>query len=113
MPLTELFKFQFLNEKVVSFYEKHGCDDLVADEKNNRNDNRKPFSVHRFQPELYLADLTKPEKFTVYKQTDGEFDDKRTIPVESPRKNCIFSSGKAYLFDDINDASKSVSHSLN
>lgn len=105
------FQFQFLNERVEPFFEKHGCGNLVLDEWCKRTGVQKPIELRRFQPALFCADLKGIRGFfmeiNIFKYTDehtGCFEKVKTIPVKPLRKNWIFSAGKAYLFDDAKDS---------
>lgn len=85
----------------------HGCGELVAKEQSSRKPNSKKCKTHRYQPELYMADMTTSDKITIF-ETHDLMDEHKTISIATPRKNCVFSNGKAYLFDDPNGSRRDV-----
>lgn len=69
-------------------------------EKNNRTHKLESHRrSRRFESELFFANYRKPNQITIH-DCFGDFMESRKILIETPRKNCIFSCGKAYLFDD-------------
>lgn len=62
---------------------------------------------------MYLADVEGPQIISVLKHTGKlfvpDFDEVRTVSIDTPRKNHTFYGGKVYLFDDANGSARDVS----
>lgn len=82
---------------------------MVTAEQRKRKQNRKPCILRRYQPGLYMADMQISGKITIFKCTGPEdITDHSKISITTPRKNCVFSNGKAYLFDKPNRSRRDV-----
>lgn len=93
-----------------SFYAEHGCIELVKVEQSKRSGKGKsdhePDESHRYCPEVYMADFIKPDKITIWDIMN--MCEHERISIASPRDKCVFSNGKAYLFDKSNESRRDV-----